>query len=168
MKALSKLNNVIVKFLEYLVGFLLFLSVVFITAQVFFRYVFTNPLDWTEQTSRYLFIWMMMLGVAVVFHRNSVMAFDMILHRMRDPLRYFIELLIILIVIFFTVYYAYHAYSLASQVVGRMTSGIQVPVTFMYGSMVVSNVLVLLVMIEKFLNHLIDGKARLHVGVKQK
>lgn len=166
MTILSKVNSVIVKVLEYLLALLLFGSVALIVAQVFTRYVLHNPLGWTEQMARFFFIWMMMLGVAVVFYRDQAMAFDLLLHSMKDPVRYFVELFIKLVVIFFTVYYGVFALKLAIQVSGRYTSGVRVPLSFMYSSMFVSNVLTLFILLEKVIDIIKDGKKR--IGGKNK
>lgn len=153
MKTLARISKTLIKFIEYLLAFLLALAVCFIVAQVFCRYVLGKPLDWTEQSSRYLFIWMMTLGAAVVFYRDSAMAFDMLLHAFPKRLQFYLEALIQLLIILFSLYYGYQAVVLASSVTGRFTSGVRIPLTLMYSSMVVSNVFVVIVMFEKFLLH---------------
>lgn len=131
-------------------------AVCFIIAQVFCRRVLGNPLDWTEQSSRYLFIWMMMLGAAIMFYRDSAMAFDLLLHAFPSGLRFWVEAFIKLLIILFSVYYGYQAIVLASSVVGRFTSGVRIPLTLMYSSMILSNLFVAMVMVEKLLLHFAD------------
>lgn len=166
MSILKKFNAVMIHALEYLLAFLLLASVVLIVAQVFTRYVLHAPLGWTEQSARFLFIWMMTLGVAVTLYRNSAMAFDLLLHKFHDPFRYFLELFIMLAITFFSSYYGYCAYQLVMKSQGRFTSGVRVPLPFMYSSMIISNILVVLVMIEKILEHLQDRPSRLKGGAK--
>jgi len=157
LKTLAKVNKTLIKILEYVLAAMLAVAVCFIIAQVFFRYVLRSPLDWSEQSSRFLFIWMMMLGAAIVFYRDSAMAFDLLLHSFPTKLRFVMELLIKLLIVIFAVYYGYQAFVLASSVTGRLTSGVRIPLTFMYSSMIVSNVFVVLVMAEKILVHLTKG-----------
>ena len=151
MKTLARINKIFVRIIEYALAVMLSLSVIFIFAQVIFRYVLGSPLDWTEQSSRFMFIWMMMLGVAVVLYRDSAMAFDLLLHAMNGKLRFAMEAFIKIIMLFFTIYYGYQAFVLASSVIGRYTSGVRVPLVFMYSSMVISNVCVVSVVLEKLL-----------------
>lgn len=153
MKLLSKVNKTIIVILEYLLAVMLALAVCFIVAQVFCRYVLGSPLNWTEQTCRFMFIWMMMLGAAIVFYRDGAMAFDMLLHTFPKKLQFVLEAIIKLLIIGFSAYYGYQAFVLASSVVGRLTSGVRVPLTLMYGSMIISNVFVVLVMVEKLILH---------------
>lgn len=150
---MSKINRFIVKALEWVLAVLLGISVLFILAQVIFRYILHSPLDWTEQTSRYMFIWMMMLGAAVMFYRDGAMAFDLLHERLPPRVKFWVEALIKLSIIAFSVYYGYQAFLLASKVVGRSTSGVRVPLTFMYSSMGISNVLIISVMLEKIVDH---------------
>lgn len=156
MKILSQVNKTVIKFLEYLLAVLLGIAVCFIIAQVFCRYVLGHPLDWTEQSSRFLFIWMMMLGAAIVFYRDSAMAFDMLLHAFPSKLQFWLEALIKLLIILFSLYYGYQAIVLASSVGHRMTSGVRIPLALMYSSMIVSNIFVVMVMVEKFIAHFIS------------
>ena len=166
MNILKKFNSVMIHVLEYLLAFLLLVSVLLIVAQVFTRYVLHAPLGWTEQSARFLFIWMMTLGVAVTLYRDSAMAFDLLLHHMKDPVRYFLELLIELLIAFFSSYYGYCAYQLVIKSQGRFTSGVRIPLPFMYSSMIISNILVVLVMIEKILQQIQNGPSRLKGGAK--
>ena len=153
MRHLSKINRVLIEILEWLLAVLLGVSVLFILAQVVFRYVLRDPLDWTEQTSRYMFVWMMMLGAAVMFYRDKAMAFDMLYERLPKGAKFWVKALILFSIIAFSIYYGYQALILASRVLGRSTSGVRVPLTFMYSSMTVSNLLIISVMIEKVLSH---------------
>ena len=150
---MSKFNAVLIKAIEWILAFLLGIAVLMILSQVIFRYGLHSPLSWTEQTSRYLFVWMMMLSTAVMFYRNSSMAFDLLLHSMPKKPRFWIEALIIAIVIAFAAYYGYQALILSTKVAGRFTSGVRVPLSFMYSSMFISNICVVLVMVEKFIDH---------------
>lgn len=150
---MSKFNAVLIKAIEWILAFLLGIAVLMILSQVIFRYGLHSPLSWTEQTSRYLFIWMMMLSTAVMFYRNSAMAFDLLLHNMPKKMRFWVEALILAIVIAFAAYYSYQALILTIKVAGRFTSGVRVPLNFMYSSMFISNLFVVLIMAEKFIDH---------------
>lgn len=150
---MTKFNAMLIKILEWLLGIMLGIAVIFIILQVFFRYVLNSPLNWTEQTSRLMFIWMMMLGTAVIFYTDSAMAFDLLLHKLPKKPRFWFEALIIVVIIAFSAYFGYHSLDLAIKVLGKYTSGVRVPSTFMYSSMFISNIFVVLVMIEKLVKH---------------
>ncbi|SHF47705.1 TRAP-type C4-dicarboxylate transport system, small permease component [Desulforamulus putei DSM 12395] len=49
---------------EYLLSFLLSTTVILIAVQVFMRYVMHASPSWTEELARYLFIWMVYIGIS--------------------------------------------------------------------------------------------------------
>jgi TRAP-type C4-dicarboxylate transport system permease small subunit len=43
---------------------------------VLFRYVFAQPLQWSEELARYLFIWLSILGATLALHRKGHFGLD--------------------------------------------------------------------------------------------
>ena len=59
------------------VGSALVAAIVLLTfIQVVLRYFFGNPQAWAEEVSRYLFVWITFLGIAVAFSRDSHIRLD--------------------------------------------------------------------------------------------
>lgn len=67
----SKVLAKIIRVIEYILMVLLAAALIIITLQVLFRYILAAPLNWSEQTARCLFIWMIMLAVPVLFYRKE-------------------------------------------------------------------------------------------------
>lgn len=57
-------EKVLVKLQEVFVVATLSCLVIFQILQVFFRYVLSSPLGWVDETSRFILIWMVMIGSA--------------------------------------------------------------------------------------------------------
>lgn len=56
------------------------LAIVLITIiAVWYRYVIDDPLSWTEQVSRILFVWSVFAGAAILYRRSLHIAIDMFL-----------------------------------------------------------------------------------------
>jgi TRAP-type C4-dicarboxylate transport system permease small subunit len=55
--------------------------------QVVLRYGFGRPLTWTEEVSRYLFVWVVFVGTAVAARHNAHIALDFLVGRFPPPLR---------------------------------------------------------------------------------
>ena len=55
-------------------------------AQVFTRYVTEDPLIWTEEVARYLFVWITLVGAAAAVRQNGHFGLD-ILRRWFPPLK---------------------------------------------------------------------------------
>ena len=66
---------------------LMFSMMVVICAQVFFRYVLTASLPWSEELGRYIFIWMSFLGIAAAYYKGRHVAFDLLLLKVRGSVK---------------------------------------------------------------------------------
>ena len=53
-----------------------FMTIVF--AQTIFRYAFNSSIWWSEEISRYLFIWLIMLGVNVAIYQKDMLCLEVI------------------------------------------------------------------------------------------
>ncbi|MCD8196769.1 MAG: TRAP transporter small permease [Lachnospiraceae bacterium] len=108
MKALGilseKLNYIAIRLA---VAFLAVLSVVMIM-QVFFRYVLNNSLSWSEELSRYCFIWLNCLGATILSKEASharISVIDGLLSKLGIKRIYWIcvDIIMLVIAIIFTV-----------------------------------------------------------------
>ena len=63
-----------------IVAFLGFVALSF--TQVVLRYGFGRPLTWSEEISRYLFVWVVFVGAAVAARRNGHIALDFLVNRL--------------------------------------------------------------------------------------
>jgi TRAP-type C4-dicarboxylate transport system permease small subunit len=68
-----------------LTGVLMLALVVVVSLQVLFRYLFYQPMGWTEEAGRYLFIWLTLLGAAVGVRRKAHFGFDLLANRLSPP-----------------------------------------------------------------------------------
>ena len=64
--------------LEWLVAALMTMLVVLVFTQVLVRYLTYQPLAWTEEAARYVFIWLCLLGAAVAARRGQHFAVDLV------------------------------------------------------------------------------------------
>ena len=58
-------------FLDHLIGVLLIVIFILIIVQIVMRFVFSNPLSWSEELSRYLLIWITFLGASLAVKQGS-------------------------------------------------------------------------------------------------
>ncbi len=73
---------------------LLFLAVfAVVLAQVFFRYVLNEPLIWSEELARYLFIWLCFLGWVIASRREEHILITALRDRLKPALRRTIPIL---------------------------------------------------------------------------
>jgi TRAP-type C4-dicarboxylate transport system permease small subunit len=62
--------------LEYLSMACIAIMTVLVIAQVVLRYVFNDPLDWSEEMARILFIYLAFIGIGAAYGRRRHMAID--------------------------------------------------------------------------------------------
>ena len=65
-----------------------------VIAQVVLRYIFNNPLTWSEELARYLFIWCAFLGWLVASRRHSHLAMKFVVDRLPGSVQTVIGVLI--------------------------------------------------------------------------
>lgn len=139
--AKSKLDRLIANFLVVLMA----LMVLNVTWQVTSRYVFKNPSSFTDELSRYMLIWVGMLGAAYVAGKNEHLAIDIILTSLREKLQKKVLILVSVLVM---------AFALTVMVIGgsnlvyitfildQKSAALQIPLAYVYGIIPFSGILV--------------------------
>ncbi len=84
MKILERIFDVIEQGLGVALLIVMFASVLI---QIFFRYVLKTPLTWTEEASRYSFIWVVLLGAAFAVRRKEHVLMDVLPKRFPAPVQ---------------------------------------------------------------------------------
>jgi len=146
LKQIRKATDVLVKVIEHILWVLLTAAVICVVLQVFSRYVLGNSFTWTEQMARYMFIWMVMLGVPVAYHRKIFLNFDMIQNALPEKTRYVLDIVIKVVTMLFSCYYFVASLQLVIQTMGRTASGVKVPFWALYGAQPIFCILLFIVM----------------------
>ena len=66
---LSRIGNIYNNLEEYLLVVSLVINVLLVFLQVIMRTVFKNSLTWSEELSRYIFIWQIWLGASIAWEQ---------------------------------------------------------------------------------------------------
>jgi TRAP-type C4-dicarboxylate transport system permease small subunit len=81
VRTLHKLDQILAKGEAAALIFLLSLMTLVVFLQVVFRYGLTQPLSWSEEMARYLFVWLSVLGAALGLQKGGHFGLDLI-HRL--------------------------------------------------------------------------------------
>ena len=100
-------------------------------AQVFTRYVTENPLIWTEEVARYLFVWITLIGAAAGVRVHAHFGLD-ILRRYVAPLRTALGAVTMLIVAGFLVLLLYTGIAETRQAALQLSPALQVRMHWAY------------------------------------
>jgi len=102
MRLLTVIKNTIDRLLQVACVALFATLVVVVTWQVFTRQVLSSSSEWTTVLSQYLFIWLALLGSALVFGERGHIAIDVVVRRLPLAVQRIVAILIQLLVIAFT------------------------------------------------------------------
>ena len=155
--------SAILDIVDKIIKILLILSVaVMIFAmvyQVVLRYVFNNANSWSEELTRYIFIYQVMLASAVAIRRNSHLQVDVLVGKMNPKVKsVFTILSTIAGVIFLIVLFKY---SLQFVAIGtrNTSSGLYIPMSIPYTALPVGCILMILVSIEVIAKNIVILKS---------
>ena len=140
-----------------LTGILMFI-VLIVTCQVFSRYVLKNPLGWSEQICRLLFLWGIMLGIPVVFYEKCDMVFDILFQKFPNKIRKTLSVIFAVLGIAFCVFYLVAGVNLCIKSGNRMTAGVIMPINVLYGAQLVCATLMGIIFAERLISMLKDKK----------
>jgi TRAP-type C4-dicarboxylate transport system permease small subunit len=132
---LEKLKKIVDKILEKTVIFLMASIVLTIVWQVISRYIFNSPSEFTDELSRYLLIWVGLLGAAYVTGTRGHIAIDFFVKKF-FPKRikqneYFIQLVILLFAITVLIIGGYRLVYITLSL-GQLSSSLQIPLGYVY------------------------------------
>lgn len=148
----SKALDKVIWFIRQLLIFLLGASVVIVSFQIIFRYLFNRPLNWSEQTARCIFIWMTMLSVPCIFRAKGMIIFDLLVNAMPEKVKYVLALLVDCIVMFFAVCFFWFSTQLCINTGARVMAGVEIPQNLIYISMPIAMFLLALVILEQMMD----------------
>jgi TRAP-type transport system small permease protein len=83
MRTLKLIGQGLEKFVIYAVLFLMAVLVSLVFIQVVLRYVFSNGLVWVEELDRYIFVWLMFLGIAMGVYKQKHIAITAVADRLK-------------------------------------------------------------------------------------
>lgn len=136
-------------------GFALLALVVTVTWQVFSRYVLNDPSSFTDELSRYLMIWLGLLGASYLFGKRGHLAItllaDNIPHKMNQILQLFINLLVLS---FVSLAMFKGGIALIGRTTQQLSPALQIPMAYVYFILPLAGSLIILYLILNILDPL--------------
>lgn len=131
MKWLQKIAS---KFEEYFCALLLSVMLFFLTTQVVSRFVFNNSNSWSEEASRYLFVWLVFIGASYAFQKNAHIRIDALMGLFPKAAQKYIKKAGTVVLILFTAFITYHGwrYTWNFYKMGQVSLGLQIKMSYVY------------------------------------
>ncbi|MDT8858929.1 TRAP transporter small permease [Alkalihalobacillus sp. MEB130] len=147
-----------VDFINRMVGYVLALMLslmsIFICWQVFARKVIGSSLSWSEEVSRFLMVWVVLLGAAYALKRGELIAVEILPEYLSDKGKKIIFLIVSLISLVFYVVLMFFGWQITQSVAVQIAPGTGISMFWVYLSLPVGGALLILntlyLMIKKF------------------
>ena len=101
---MKKALDVLEKIVEFIMVMLVLGFTILIFVQVVSRYVFNNTITWSEQAGRYLFIWLVFLGLPILYRHGEHVGFTMVVEKLPKKVQDVIGIVIHILVLVFAVF----------------------------------------------------------------
>lgn len=162
LKTLKWFNDKLTWFLNWLMVVLMALMVIFVVAQVFYRYVLLKPLSWSEELSGYIFSGVFFFGAVLLYRESRHINMSLLVDSIKSSfLQQLVALVAHLFSFFFLVVMVWYSFPMSMQilefeVVSPSMEWLKIGYVFMI--VPVASVLSILVLMEVILNSFVKLK----------
>ena len=118
--------------------------------QVITRYVTQNPLPWTEETSRFCFIWIVMWGASICVKRQRHFSVDLLPSTLSARTKWIILILVNLLVMCFAIILIVHGWKFFKIGLIRMSPTGYLRMAWAYGAIPTSGIFMVIYTLEAF------------------
>lgn len=117
-----------------LITIMMMIMVILIFTQVFTRYILSNSLGWTEEASRYLFIWLIFMSIGIAFVDKKHISIDIVLDILPEKFKKVILQLSYIILMGLSIFLFIQGMELIStlQEFSQKSSSLQIPMWLVY------------------------------------
>jgi TRAP-type C4-dicarboxylate transport system permease small subunit len=154
----NKLDKIVAWMLIVLMGFM----VLNVSWQVLSRYVVQNPSSFTDELSRYMLIWLGMLGAAYVAGQNQHLAIDILPNKLSGKPKMKLLILINALVLLFALFAMVLGGSnlvYITYILEQKSATLKIPLAYIYTIIPISGLLVIYYQIFQIDSHLKADKA---------
>ena len=132
------------RIMDWFLGLVMTVMLVVVTLQVWYRFVLNDPLSWSEELARYLFVWISFIGSAVGVRMNVHLGIDLIEKIMTPTGHKILSVVVNLLVQIFLVIVIYWGVKILSVVRFQTSASMGIPMTYPYLAVPVGSALMLL------------------------
>jgi TRAP-type C4-dicarboxylate transport system permease small subunit len=154
---LKKVERVAVWFENALAVLFLTTMIIAVGTQVLSRYFLPVPVSWTEELARYSLIWLTFIGAAMAIHSKGHFVLEVVLNKMTPKIKYIIQIGILIILAVFLSVNAYSSALILKVLQYQTSAALQVPMSYVYLSMPVGSIFMLIHVIVQLVDKLKQG-----------
>ena len=151
LKKYSYFLDIIEFICRKVIGIMMAVMVVVMCYQVVLRYVFNNSNIWSEEVTRYLFVYVSLLGSFIAARKNTHLKVDFFVNLLKGNVKRYFTIITNIAVILFVIYLIPLSYNLSLSTMRNISPGLKMPMGYAYAAIPIGAVLILLGMIEQLL-----------------
>ena len=148
---MKRLNQVLVTLETYAAGALVITVCAVVLLQVLMRYLFATPNPWSEELSRFAFIWVSLLGASLAVEHRAHFGFDQVTRKLAPHPRRAVERCAWGVVLAFSLVLIATGIALMDLTLGERSPALNLPVALVYAAAPVSGTLMAI--------HLLAGRS---------
>lgn len=144
---MNKLIRILDNSIAWIMIILMAVLVIVVTWQVFTRYLLGEASSFSEETARFLLIWIGLLGAAYAYKLNMHLAFDLMLTKATGIRKFWMEIFIHLLIAFFSILVlilgGYYLVQLTWEL-NQLSASLQIPLAYVYVVLPLSGVIIVI------------------------
>lgn len=151
---------------EILLVFLLSSTSILTFLQVIMRYIAKSPLSWSEELSRYMFIWLIYIGVSYGVKKSAHIKVDFLMNIFPRPIRKFVLIISDIIFMGFSLFIVVTGYQVATKILslGQKSPALGLQMGYVYFATVVGFGLTFIRLLQQFRKHITPGDETIELG----
>ena len=156
MKTIEKSMDILCKAEEWVeIGLLAILSID-TALGVIFRYFLNHPLIWTEELARFVFVWMIAVGVGYCITKHKHIKIEMFVNMMPDKVHKIIDAIMIFLTLITFVYLIPSAYKFMIAQNRIRSTALLLPFSYVYAAVLVGSILIVIHLLYELYRLLFD------------
>lgn len=126
---------------EYLLVGSLMATISIVTLQIFSRYIINHSIPWSEELTRYIFIWQIWLGASYSLGQGRHIKVDVVYFYLSPLLKKVVGLIANLIFLLFCIFLTISGSSLVLKLLNQnsLSPAMEIPIYFVYACLPISN-----------------------------
>lgn len=131
---MTSLNQIINRMLNGTIAVCLSFMSLFVFSNVILRYFFNSSVTWTEEASRYLFIWLIFLGAVVASRENAHLGVDTLVRKLSVKARRLVFIFSNILLVITMALCTHGTWKLTLLTHSQASASLRLPLSFVYVS----------------------------------
>lgn len=150
---MEKINKTIDKIVDIVSIYLFLMLFGTVLLQVFFRYILNTPLIWSEELSRYIFIWISFLGWVLATRNRTHIKVNIVLDSLPTKIKFITSIFIQFLIIIFSTSLIFLGFRMAKISINSPTITLFFTFAYIYAVVPISAALIIFYSIRELMEN---------------